>query len=302
MRADHYRPQTDNLDNCFPYIPDADLIDAVNMAIMLKRPLLVKGPPGCGKTKLAASVAAELGLGKPYDWSVKSTSKARDGLYSIDIVRRLHDVQFHNSRAERLINYISFGPLGKAFSSGKEAVVLIDEIDKADIDFPNDLLRELDEKTFTIEELDENDLTSEEHAQGWRKTYDAKDTAPIVIITSNDEKELPEAFLRRCIFHYIDFPRPEQLINIVKVNTRSMNVDEHLVEQAIQRLVEIRSMGNLRKQPATSELIDWVNVLHTWEVTADQLKPSAVMELPYWKILFKHQQDWQRVLREAKGK
>src|ERR1051325_5204240 len=162
----------------YPYIPDPKLKQFVNMAITLRRPLLIKGPPGCGKTRLAMSIAAELGL-KLHEWYIKSTSRARDGLYTIDMVRRLHDAQVpaaqrRSAKPKNLIPYIRFGPLGEAIRSDAETVVLIDEIDKADMDFPNDLLRELDEKKFTIEELDEKDITEADRRAGWKKTYESK--------------------------------------------------------------------------------------------------------------------------------
>src|SRR6185437_11661636 len=175
------------------------------MAIYLGRPLLVKGPAGCGKTKLAESIAYELGHLHVHKWHVKSTSRARDGLYTIDMVRRLQDAQLKKDEAQHLTPYLRFGPLGDALRSGRESVVLIDEIDKADIDFPNDLLRELEAKEFTVEELDEQDLTPAERQAGYRRTYTG--AKPVIVITSNDEKDLPDAFLRRCLFHWIEFPR-----------------------------------------------------------------------------------------------
>ncbi len=295
MQINRYQPRLD--DDHTSYIADENLARAVNMAVALKRPLLVKGPPGCGKTRLAASVAQELNL-PLYEWYVKSTSKARDGLYTIDMVRRLQDAQLRNSRAQKIINYISFGPLGEALRSGTESVVLIDEIDKADIDFPNDLLRELDEKKFTIEELDEDELTDEDKANNWRKTYDAGWASPIIIVTSNDEKELPEAFLRRCLFHYIEFPHATLLEQIVNVNTPDLELDNALIRLAVKHLIRIRELGSFRKLPATSELIDWVRILSLWGVDLEMLPDDTpVQDLPFWKVLFKHQQDWQRVER-----
>jgi MoxR-like ATPase len=285
----------------FSYIADEKLARVVNMAIALGRPLLVKGPPGCGKTRLAKSVAEELKL-TLHEWYIKSTSRARDGLYTIDMVRRLQDAQARTSRAKTLVPYISFGPLGKAIRSNTESVVLIDEIDKADIDFPNDLLRELEEKKFTIEEIDESDITSADRAKGYKKTYEAKEL-PIIIITSNDEKELPDAFLRRCLFYFINFPKKKDLIKIVAVNTPDLDLNSRLVEIAIDRLNEIRKSGEeFRKPPATSELIDWVRILHYWNVKVNDLdSKKQFAELPYWEVLFKHQQDKQQVERITKG-
>ena len=284
----------------FPYLADEKLAQAVNMAIVLERPLLVKGPPGCGKTRLAKAVAHELGLNL-YEWYIKSTSRARDGLYTIDMVRRLQDAQMRNTKAQHLIPYIHFGQLGEAIRSNEECVVLIDEIDKADIDFPNDLLRELEEKKITIEELDENEL-KELHAAGHEKTYQTSHP-PIIIITNNDEKELPDAFLRRCLFYYIEFPNKEMLMQIVRINMPAFDLNEPLVRLAIERLNEIRLIENFRKSPATSELIDWVRILHYWNVDVAALgQEKALAELPYWEVLFKNQQDLQELSRQASAK
>jgi len=271
-----------------PYLPSPELIKAVNLTIFLqKRPLLLKGEPGCGKTRLAEAVARELGL--PYEaWYIKSTSRARDGLYSYDAVRRLHDAQLvrvgeqGSDRVDNLDNYIKKGPLGLAFEGEQRTVVLIDEIDKADIDFPNDLLRELDEQQFTIEETGE--------------LVKAKQP-PIVFITSNDEKDLPDAFLRRCLFHYIAFPSDEQLIDIVNAHFAAGPPD--LVEAAVERFSQLREDMNESKsgkKVSTSELLDWFAVLSQFpehEALA-QLKEK----LPFPEVLLKKWQDHLRYLKD----
>jgi MoxR-like ATPase len=285
----------DDFGGRFPYLAGEELVKIVNMAIYLERPLLVKGPPGCGKTKLAASIAHELGL-PLHEWHVKSTSRAKDGLYTIDMVRRLQDSQLGKEQAQHLPPYLRFGPLGDALRAVGESVVLIDEIDKADIDFPNDLLQELDAKQFTIEELDEQDLTPEDLRNGYRKTYTG--AKPIIVITSNDEKDLPDAFLRRCVFCWIDFPDPGRLLEIVRVNAPGLELETTLIQRAIARVTELRTIEDVRKKPATSELIDWILILYSWGADVDALdKGHRFAELPYWEVLYKHQSDLQRVRR-----
>jgi MoxR-like ATPase len=279
-----------------PYLADERLAKVVNMAIFLERPLLVKGPPGCGKTKLAASIAYELGDLPLYEWYVKSTSRARDGLYTVDMVRRLQDAQLNRPKAQRITPYLRFGPLGQALRTPGESVVLIDEIDKADIDFPNDLLQELEAKRFTIEELDEQDLTDEDREAGFHKTYSG--ARPVIVITSNDEKELPEAFLRRCVFGWIDFPDPDRLLEIVRVNVPDLHLETLLVQRAIDRVNDLRQIDGVRKKPATSELIDWIRILDRWGVDIAALSQEReYTDLPYWEVLYKHQADLQRVRR-----
>ncbi|MGH1362723.1 MAG: AAA family ATPase [Calditrichia bacterium] len=266
----------------YPYLANDDLARVVNMAIMLRRPLLIKGPPGCGKTQLAYAIAHELDV-PLYKWYVKSTTRARDGLYLLDMIKRLHDAQVQDPNAKDLANYVKLQALGQAFMNPGESVVLIDEIDKADIDFPNDLLRELEEKTFDVVELEDG------HPM---RTYQAIGH-PIIIITSNDEKELPDAFLRRCLFYQIPFPSEERLKKIINVNlaAEKHKIETTLVNAAVRRLIDMREVEGYRKSPSTSELIDWVKVLHFWGSDVSALEKNALSKLPYLETLFKYQQD-----------
>ena len=268
-----------------PYLPSPELVNAVNLAIFLQRPLLLKGEPGCGKTRLAQAVAHELGL--PYEvWYIKSTTRARDGLYTYDAVGRLHDAQLNRigkqslSKVDNLNNYIKKGALGRAFENPHRTVVLIDEIDKADIDFPNDLLRELDEQRFTIEE------TGEEIKANY---------PPIVFVTSNDEKDLPDAFLRRCLFYYIKFPYA-QLTNIVQAHFSESDTD--LVAAAVKRFIELRrkmEKGKSGKKVSTSELLDWFAVLR--QFPKDEVLKQLEGELPFPEVLLKKWEDHLRYLK-----
>jgi MoxR-like ATPase len=269
-----------------PYLPSQGLIKAVNLAIFLeKRPLLLKGEPGCGKTRLAAAVARELDLNFEA-WYIKSTSRAQDGLYKYDAVKRLYDVQLASleekskERAGNIENYIELGQLGRAFDSDKSTVLLIDEIDKADIDFPNDLLRELDERKFLIAETG--------------KTIQAKHP-PIVIITSNDEKDLPEAFLRRCLFYSIPFPSLSEMVAIVKAHFPDSS--REVVEGAVRRFQVLRKeMENKKagKKVSTSELLDWFSVLT--EFSKDEALEQLQGKLPFSEILLKKWEDHEQYL------
>lgn len=251
------------------YVVSGPLVDAVNCAIALERPLLIKGEPGTGKTLLARHVAQ--GLGLPMEsWHIKSTSKTSDGLYVYDTVQRLNDARFGDGDVSDVREYIKLGPLGRVFKSTDRHVLLIDEIDKADLEFPNDILLELDEMRFYVIE------TSEEVVAKHR---------PIVIITSNNEKELPDAFLRRCVFHFIDFPDVELMKQIVGVH--HPNLDTTLLDQVLIKFYWLRGQSDLRKKPSTSELIDWISVLLRSGVTQEKLESH----IPFLGSLLKNEQD-----------
>lgn len=272
----------------YPYLPSPKLVDVVNLAIYLGRPLLLKGEPGCGKTQLAFAVAYELGLAFE-TWYVKSTGRAKDGLYSYDTIGRLRDAQLAASgsltleekkRFDDPTSYIRLGPLGRAFTNPQRTVVLIDEIDKADIDFPNDLLLELDEQLIKIEEVREDGREKEIKAVN----------PPIVFITSNDEKDLPDAFLRRCLFYYIDFPSYEQIVQIVKY--RFPNIADVLVDKAVSRFTKLREMlegetGKFSKNVSTSELLDWVKAMQRDSLEDVLNRLSGQNQLPYLEVLLK---------------
>ena len=254
------------------YVASRELMDSVNVAIALQKPLLIKGEPGTGKTMLAEAVAQSLGK-RLVIWNIKSTTKAQDGLYMYDTIQRLYDGQFGEEGVDDIARYIKLGKLGEAFDSDEQVVLLIDEIDKADLEFPNDLLWELDQMEFYIHET--------------KRTVKAKQR-PIVIITSNAEKELPDAFLRRCIFHYIDFPDETLMEDIVKVHFP--NVEENLLKEAMKVFYEIRSFRDIRKKPSTSELIDWINALQIGGISAGRLK-----ELPFVGVIVKKDEDLETV-------
>jgi len=256
------------------YIAADDLAVAVNAAVTLERPLLVKGEPGTGKTELARQVAESLKM-EMIEWNIKSTTRAQQGLYEYDAVSRLRDSQLGDERVHDVAHYIKKGKLWKAFSSDKKVVLLIDEIDKADIEFPNDLLQELDRMAFHVYETG--------------ATVKARHR-PVVIITSNNEKELPDAFLRRCFFHYISFPEPETLRKIIEVH--HPGIKTQLLETALTQFFEIRETPGLKKKPSTSEVLDWLKLLLAEDLTPEDLRRNGVNALPRLHgALLKNEQD-----------
>ena len=269
------------------YVATEDLTMAVNAAVTLQRPLLVKGEPGTGKTELARQVAAALEM-PLIEWHVKSTTKAQQGLYEYDAVSRLRDSQLGEARVHDVRNYIRKGKLWQAFEAEGRVVLLIDEIDKADIEFPNDLLQELDRMEFHVYETGE--------------TVRARQR-PVVIITSNNEKELPDAFLRRCFFHYIRFPDPETLRAIVEVHYPG--IKEALLTEALTQFFELREMPGLKKKPSTSEVLDWLKLLLAEDLSPEDLKREGKAVLPKLHgALLKNEQDvhlFERLAFMARG-
>ena len=257
------------------YVATEDLQLAVNAAVTLQRPLLIKGEPGTGKTLLAQEVAGALGL-RLIQWHIKSTTKAQQGLYEYDAVSRLRDSQLGGDKVHDIANYIKPGKLWEAFTADEQVVLLIDEIDKADIEFPNDLLVELDKMEFFVYETGE--------------TVKARQR-PIVVITSNNEKELPDAFLRRCFFHYISFPDRETMLRIIEVHYPS--IQQRLVSDALNVFFEVREIPGLKKKPSTSELLDWLKLLMSDDIPDDILKNQDVSQAipPLYGALMKNEQD-----------
>jgi MoxR-like ATPase len=251
------------------YVVSGPLVEAVNCSIALERPLLVKGEPGTGKTLLATHIAQ--GLGLPMEqWHIKSTSKANEGLYVYDTLQRLNDARFGEGDVGDIRHYIKLGPLGRVFAAKERQVLLIDEIDKADLEFPNDILRELDEMRFTVMETRDEIVAAER---------------PVVIITSNNEKELPDAFLRRCVFHFIEFPDVPLMKKIVDVH--HPNLDAQLLDHVLIKFYWLREQSEFRKKPSTSELVDWIAALLRSGCTKEQVESH----IPFLGSLLKNEQD-----------
>ena len=266
-----------NFSGSSEYVVSNELMRAVNIAIALEKPLLIKGEPGTGKTMLAEAISKSLNKDLII-WNIKSTTKAQDGLYVYDVVQRLYDSQFGNEGVDDIKKYVKLGKLGEAFSREEQVILLIDEIDKADLEFPNDLLWELDKMEFYIPET--------------KETIKAK-KRPIVIITSNAEKELPDAFLRRCIFHYIQFPDKELMEEIVKVHFD--NLDQKLLDSVMDAFYWIRNL-DINKKPSTSEVIDWIQALEIGGISAEKIKS----EIPFAGVLLKKNEDLETVERSRR--
>lgn len=266
--------EVSNFKGSSTYVVSRELMNSVNVAVALQKPLLIKGEPGTGKTMLAEAIAESMGM-ELIIWNIKSTTKAQEGLYVYDTVQRLYDSQFGEGDVSDIKKYIKLGKLGEAFTSEKQVVMLIDEIDKADLEFPNDLLWELDKMEYHIPET--------------KETIKAKQR-PIVIITSNAEKELPDAFLRRCIFHYIEFPTEEKMEEIVRVHYP--DIESKLLANAMEAFYWIRNLKEIQKKPSTSELLDWLQALVLSGVSVDRI----TTEIPFMGVLLKKNQDMEALL------
>ena len=260
------------------YVASEELLQVTNIAIALQKPLLIKGEPGTGKTVLAQAVAESLQK-RLLIWNIKSTTKAQEGLYIYDVVQRLYDSQLGLAGVDQVEKYVKLGKLGEAFSGEDQAVLLIDEIDKADLEFPNDLLWELDQMEFYIPETQETVKANQR---------------PIVIITSNAEKELPDAFLRRCVFHYIEFPDKVQMEQIIRVHFHDL--DDALVSQALEAFYWLRNLRDIEKKPSTSELVDWLRALVAGGIASERI----LQELPFAGVLLKKNEDLELLNRQRK--
>lgn len=267
------------------YLADEELVVAVNTALLIEQPLLCTGEPGTGKSALAWSVASELGLGPPLVFFTRSDHQSRDVLYTFDHLLRYYHAQVHDPRAQDCANYVQFQALGHAIESAEPRVVLIDEIDKAPRDFPNDLLNEIDQMEFTVRETGQRF-----HARH----------RPIVIITSNSERQLPDAFLRRCVFHHIEFPRPDHLLCILRERLLDLAPQENLLRAAISRFMEVREVPGLEKQPSSGELIGWVRLLLRCGVDVERLQKSPLRDLDFLGTLVKTRQDRAQLLGTVK--
>lgn len=261
------------------YVAGPELMSAVNISMALQKPLLIKGEPGTGKTKLAEAIAAALGK-KLIIWNIKSTTKAQDGLYFYDVVQRLYDSQFGGNDVQDVAQYVKLGKLGEAFTADEQVVLLIDEIDKADLEFPNDLLWELDQMEFYIPQT--------------KQTVKAKQR-PIIIITSNAEKELPDAFLRRCIFHYIAFPDRDLMAKIIRVHFPVLEMG--LLDKAMTAFYALRDQRVLQKKPSTSELIDWIRALQIGGISPDEITKT----MPFAGVLLKKSEDMAELQKMQAG-
>ena len=262
------------------YVASEQLMSAVNIAVALQKPLLIKGEPGTGKTMLAQAVSRA--LNRPLIiWNIKSTTKAQDGLYVYDVVQRLYDSQFGGADVSDIKKYVKLGKLGEAFSAGQDVILLIDEIDKADIEFPNDLLWELDRMEFYIPETGET-------VRAARR--------PVVIITSNAEKELPDAFLRRCVFHYIEFPTPELMEEIVRVHFPDL--EQNVLNASVKAFYAIRNLPTIQKKPATSELVDWIRALSIGGISPERIE----REIPFAGVLLKKNEDLDTLGRSKRNR